>query len=303
MTEQSGRGNVENAGSTSSDNNPPAGSGDASASQETGAVQGSASQQSGSAPQQQPLWEQWWYAVAGKSYGPVTEEQLTALARGGYFQKTDYVYAGYIGNWVRADSVHGLFDAVGEGKAGALPAAAYVPPQSAPPASTIIEKEYAGFWIRFLAVVIDCLVLQGALCVAWTALARFVALADYLSFLLTPAGSGVDYGDIASMAGILALYALVLLLGGWLYYGLLESSRWQATLGKRAVGIFVTGVHGERISFARASGRYFASLISYATALIGFLMGAFTQRRQTLHDLIAGTVVVYGKASVAEGRK
>jgi uncharacterized RDD family membrane protein YckC len=290
MTEQSDRDRIDDSGNTPS-SAPPC------ESETTNAAGAAARKGTTGAPQPTPQSDLWWYAVAGKSYGPVTEEQLAALARGGHFQRTDYVYAGYIGNWVRADSVHGLFDGIGqEGQAGTLPAPVYVPPQSTPPASTAIEKEYAGFWIRFLALVIDSLALQGALCVAWMALARFIALADYVSFLLGPVGASADYGDIASMAGVFGLYSLLLLVVGWMYFALLESSGWQATLGKRAVGIFVTDVHGKRIGFWRASGRYFASLISYATALIGFLMGAFTQRKQTLHDLIAGTVVVYGKA-------
>jgi hypothetical protein len=78
----------------------------------------------------------------------------------------------------------------------------------------------------------------------------------------------------------------------WLYYALLESSDAQATLGKRAVGIKVTDLDGNRISFGRATGRLFAHIISSFTLGIGFAMAAFTRRRQTLHDQIAGTLVV-----------
>ena len=81
----------------------------------------------------------------------------------------------------------------------------------------------------------------------------------------------------------------------WLYYGFMESSRWQATLGKRAVGIMVTDMRGGRISFGRASGRYFASWISMAAAYAGYLAATITAKRQTVHDLIADTVVIRGK--------
>lgn len=79
---------------------------------------------------------------------------------------------------------------------------------------------------------------------------------------------------------------------GWLYYAVLESSPYQATFGKQTVGIRVTDLHGERLSFSRATGRHFAKWLSFFSFFIGFIMAAFTKKRQALHDLLAGTVVV-----------
>jgi uncharacterized RDD family membrane protein YckC len=79
---------------------------------------------------------------------------------------------------------------------------------------------------------------------------------------------------------------------GWLYYAGLESSGRQATLGKMALGLAVTDVAGNRISFLRATGRYFAKILSALILLIGFIMVAFTEKKQGLHDMIAGTLVV-----------
>ncbi len=79
---------------------------------------------------------------------------------------------------------------------------------------------------------------------------------------------------------------------GWLYYAVLESSPYQATLGKQTVGIRVTDLHGERLSFSRATGRHFAKWLSFFSFLVGFIMAAFTEKRQALHDLLAGTLVV-----------
>ena len=76
-----------------------------------------------------------------------------------------------------------------------------------------------------------------------------------------------------------------------LYYSLQESSVHQATLGKRALGIKVTDSNGRRISWKHAVGRWFAAALSYLTMYIGFLMAAFTERRQALHDMVAGTLV------------
>jgi uncharacterized RDD family membrane protein YckC len=81
------------------------------------------------------------------------------------------------------------------------------------------------------------------------------------------------------------------LVGSWLYFALTEASPWQATLGKKALGLRVTDTAGGRISFARASGRFWSKLLSGFILGIGFVMIAFTERRQGLHDLVAGTLV------------
>jgi len=78
----------------------------------------------------------------------------------------------------------------------------------------------------------------------------------------------------------------------WLYYALMESSGRQATLGKMALGIKVVDRQGGRISFARATGRYFAKILSGLILMIGYLMAGFTSRKQALHDMVAGCLVV-----------
>ena len=89
--------------------------------------------------------------------------------------------------------------------------------------------------------------------------------------------------------GVLALLTVA---GSWLYEALMLSSPYQATLGKMIFGMKVTDLYGNRISFARATGRHFAKYISGPfTLLIGFFMVGFTERKQGLHDIIAGTLV------------
>ena len=78
----------------------------------------------------------------------------------------------------------------------------------------------------------------------------------------------------------------------WLYWALMESFSKQATLGKRALGILVTDIEGRRISFGRATVRYWAKIISSLTLLIGFIIAGFTSRKQALHDIISGCLVV-----------
>jgi uncharacterized RDD family membrane protein YckC len=79
---------------------------------------------------------------------------------------------------------------------------------------------------------------------------------------------------------------------GWLYEALMTSSKHRATLGKLAIGVEVLRSNGEPISFARATGRHFAKWLSYLLLCVGFLMAAFTQKKQGLHDFMCDTVVV-----------
>src|SRR5690242_10726363 len=79
---------------------------------------------------------------------------------------------------------------------------------------------------------------------------------------------------------------------GWLYFAAQESSGWMGTLGKRAMGLAVQGVDGRQLSFSRASIRYVGRWASGLFFGLGYLLALFNEKRQTLHDLLAGTVVV-----------
>jgi uncharacterized RDD family membrane protein YckC len=77
----------------------------------------------------------------------------------------------------------------------------------------------------------------------------------------------------------------------WLYFAIQEASKAQATFGKRAFGLQVETLSGERPSFARASGRWLAKWLTLLTLGVGFLMVTWTARHQALHDKVAGTLV------------
>ena len=82
-------------------------------------------------------------------------------------------------------------------------------------------------------------------------------------------------------------------LATWLYYASMESSTHQATLGKMALGLYVTDLNRQRLSFGRASGRFFAKLVSGLIPFaIGYIMAGFTARKQALHDMIASCLVL-----------
>jgi uncharacterized RDD family membrane protein YckC len=74
----------------------------------------------------------------------------------------------------------------------------------------------------------------------------------------------------------------------------MTSSSKQGTLGKMVFRLRVTDLNGARISFARATGRFFAKILSGMILNIGYIMAGFTERKQALHDMIAGTLVVRG---------
>jgi uncharacterized RDD family membrane protein YckC len=141
---------------------------------------------------------------------------------------------------------------------------------------------YAGFWRRVAAAMIDGVVFSPLALV-------------YLGIFATmgaAAGAGSQEAMVGLLLGSYFLFMLVAMVGGWLYNTLLESSKYQGTLGKIVMGIKVVDLYGNRISFARANGRFFGKWVSGFILYIGFLMCAFTERKQCLHDMIASCLVV-----------
>ncbi len=146
--------------------------------------------------------------------------------------------------------------------------------------------QYAGFWLRLVAWIIDRIVLQVA---SWILLLPFAASMGTASFFR---GRPPSPEEIFPFVRHIFRFALIALVLDWLYYALLESSAWQGTLGKKALGLEVTDLSGRRVSFGRATGRFFARIISGLTLGIGFIMAGFTERKQALHDIIAGCLVI-----------
>ncbi len=134
---------------------------------------------------------------------------------------------------------------------------------------------YAGFWIRVLAYLIDTIIL---------AVVQFVlALAFGVSLFDLDASQSYGVADVLMLVITFA------------YFIGFEGSAMQATPGKKALGLIVTDLQGGRISYGRATGRYFGKILSGLILLIGFIMVAFTERNQGLHDMLASTLVVKGE--------
>lgn len=142
----------------------------------------------------------------------------------------------------------------------------------------IPNVRYAGFWLRLWAYLIDSLILGAVpLVIAMIAAPLFFAGAGNLAFL-----------------GLWIFILPLFVVGGWLYYAVMESSVRQATFGKQALGLKVTGMYGERISFGTATIRYFGKILSHAIMGIGYIMAAFTEKKQALHDMLASCLVIRG---------
>jgi uncharacterized RDD family membrane protein YckC len=172
----------------------------------------------------------------------------------------------------------------------AAPASAIPPTASAGypapvPYSAAQYVPYAGFWIRFIAFIIDFFII-GVFLFPLKAIFGLSAVVGGLGMNNLHRGFALPYLLVGG--GVLKLITIGV---GWLYESLMESSSYQATLGKMIFGMKVTDLYGNRIDFARATGRHFAKIISGLTLCIGFMMVGFTERKQGLHDIIAGTLV------------
>jgi uncharacterized RDD family membrane protein YckC len=170
------------------------------------------------------------------------------------------------------------------------PAASSGPPAAVPAEPSVVRAVpvYGGFWRRFWSYAIDRFILG----VVFTPVGFMVLV----PMLATQSGGWTDTDlpaeTIAALMGTILTVVVLALLGSWFYYALLQSSSRQATPGQMALGLRVTDLEGRRISFARASGRHFATVLTGLTFGIGYVMVLFTARKQTLHDLVAGTLVV-----------
>lgn len=157
-----------------------------------------------------------------------------------------------------------------------------VEPIRKPETRASTKSTYAPIWRRFVAAAIDIatvvtFVLPGVLAFFW--------LAEIVTSWV-----GLEPDDSRFFAGVGAV--LLMLSADWVYNAYMNSSQRRATFGKQFMGLKVTGLDGEEIGFGQATGRYFAKYISTFPLFAGFFIAPFTRKKQALHDMVAGTVVV-----------
>ncbi|HEY9600813.1 MAG TPA: RDD family protein [Allocoleopsis sp.] len=161
-----------------------------------------------------------------------------------------------------------------------------VPPQYSKetpylPVSQPPTVEYADFWLRLIASWIDGVILS----IPW-----LVTVFACMWLFYDPARDEEATPIFYGIAFVVANF--VFFLPSWLYYAIMESSPTRATVGKMVLGIVVTNLDGNKISFVQATGRHFAKIISTILLYRGYIMAAFTDKKQTLHDIMAGCLVV-----------
>jgi uncharacterized RDD family membrane protein YckC len=137
---------------------------------------------------------------------------------------------------------------------------------------------HAGFWRRFAASLID-----------WAVIA-FVMVQFRSLWWGQMIVSIENYEAVNQILSILV--SLMSFIFAWVYFSGMESSPLRATVGKLAVGLYVTDLEGQRITFERATGRYFGKILSGLILCMGYVMAGFTEEKQGLHDFLARCYVL-----------
>lgn len=156
---------------------------------------------------------------------------------------------------------------------------------------------YAGFWLRFVAHILDGLIIGLPVVIVVLIIVLSSGFGALVHGIPNPS-EPPDPDAVATALGAgffvgIGFIILLAFIGSWLYYALFESSSWQATPGKKVLNIFVTDINGAPVTFGRASGRYFAKFITQLIPLgIGYMLAGLTERKQALHDMIASTLVL-----------
>ena len=237
-----------------------------------------------------------WIGRDGERHGPYKEDDVRQWLRSGQVSPQDLAWHEGLADW---QPLSVLFP-----DTPAAPPPAAGNPYAAPTAPLLPQttaaalEDHAGFWKRVAAYILDAIILYIPQMLIEKAFGGDAAKAALKQASLDAVGNP-DAMMAANMHYYSTMWPAMLLIFviGVLYFAVCESSAWQGTLGKMALGIRVTDLQGKRISFPRALGRYFAKILSAIILGIGFLMVAWTQRKQGLHDMICDTLVLNGRAS------
>ncbi|MCA9310858.1 MAG: RDD family protein [Phycisphaerales bacterium] len=229
----------------------------------------------------------WYWVIDGAQQGPAPLEDVHAAVRAGHITRETLVWREGFAEWVAIGEVTEAWPEEAVAVVETPPVGGAAPPirrtmNPAPP-----SLHYVGFWLRFVAVIIDGIVISVVL---------GIVMVIWMMVIMLVASASGSHGPSAAGGALLLLLSLllylVLFLIPILYKAFMESSSLQATVGKLAIGAKVVDRHGERISRARSFGRSFARLISSMIFYVGFIMAGFDERKRTLHDMIAETFVV-----------
>lgn len=226
--------------------------------------------------------DMWYYSTAGQQQGPVSLADLQQLVQGGHVGAGELAWKEGMAQWTPIGQIPELAPqyagAAAPGAVGYQSNLGYYTPQG--PSA----MNYAGFWIRVGAYIIDYIICY----IPNVIITVGIQFGGAMAAPPRPNGQPNPLFVAASIGSGLVGLAI-----NWLYFSIMESSKYQATVGKMAVGVIVTDANGARLSFGRATGRFFAKMLSFMLCFVGVIMVAFNQYKQGLHDQMAGTLVVY----------
>jgi len=234
-----------------------------------------------------------WIGRDGERHGPYSDGDIRQWLRSGQVSRDDLGWYEGLADW---QPLSVLFpDEVAN---ATPPSFAATPVSSVLPQTTAATLEdYAGFWKRVAAYILDAIILYIPNLLIQKMMGGDAAEAAMKQAqLAAPADPHVMFAALMQYYHVMTPALLIITVITWLYFAICESSAWQGTLGKLALGIRVTDMQGGRISFARALGRYPAKYLSLLIFGVGFLMAGWTQRKQALHDLVVSTLVLNGRA-------
>jgi len=273
----------------------------------------------------------WYYADAGRQVGPVEESALDELVRQGVVRDDTLVWKEGMAAWQTHATVRGARQAAPMPGASFSAAAAATPAASPAggsrfcsecgrphPASELVsigtatvcaqckplfmqrmreggqaigQRRYAGFWIRFVARLIDGVLLFIVSLIISIPFAAVMGGAAMITPSNDPATALAALPAIMAMLGIRTLINIVIAVA---YEGYFVSTR-GGTLGKLALGLKIIKADGSGVSVGLAVGRYFAQMLSSLILFIGYIMAGFDPEKRSLHDRICDTRVIYAK--------
>jgi uncharacterized RDD family membrane protein YckC len=264
----------------------------------------------------------WYYADAGRQVGPVEDVQLDELVRSGAVRDDTLIWREGMANWQPHSAVRGPAKPMPI-PAAAVPIAAetrFCSECGRPfPAQEMVTigsaticaqckplymqrvreggqaigvRRYAGFWIRFVALIIDAIIL-GVVGMIVGIPVRLLLGVSAVSVSQSQDPSALA-AMLPAMMGMLGVSMLINVVIG-VCYDVYFVSQKGGTIGKLALGLQIIRVDGSRLSVGQAAGRYFSKILSAIILYIGFIMAGFDPEKRALHDRIVGSLVIYSK--------
>ena len=237
------------------------------------------------APPPHPFDERWYVRTENEILGPYEGWRIKELIELGQIGRQTLIARVGAAEWSAVKDIP-VFDTLVRAEAG--PGTRQPVSRAPSPRVEIGGVRYAGFWIRVAAYIVDYVIIN----VIVIAVSGLVGLAIGLTagFIASRQGEQANLPDYVGVVGAVIAVALIIV-----YYVKFNSGAWQATPGKRLVGIHIVRVSGEPVSGWLAFGRYLAYFVSVLPLCLGFMWVGWNEEKKGFHDMMCNTRVIYGK--------